>query len=159
LSVCLAGWLLMRHPVVCGYGQQRLNITASLSPSLSLSLSLSLSSPPQAHKAFVDMVDMSEYRTEIHPYYVYNYSPCRPDNAAYSFKEVRCSSLSSSQPPLATNLIMQPTPAKRYGALPSLAANIPLATNTRGAIVDSMFVHRGVVISRLDRIVFRQNCV
>eukprot|EP00947_MAST-08B_sp_MAST-8B-sp1_P003990 g3990.t1 len=40
-----------------------------------------------AHKDFVDMVDMSRYESDIFSHHVYNYSPCKPDNKAYSFSE------------------------------------------------------------------------
>ena len=33
-----------------------------------------------AHRDFVDMVDMSNYFSDIHPKHVYNHSPCKPDN-------------------------------------------------------------------------------
>lgn len=39
-----------------------------------------------AHKDFVNMVDMDQYLSEVHSRYVYNYSPCRPDNSAYKFR-------------------------------------------------------------------------
>jgi phenylpropionate dioxygenase-like ring-hydroxylating dioxygenase large terminal subunit len=40
-----------------------------------------------AHKDFVDMVDMSKYVSDIKADYVYNFSPCNPNNTAYSFSE------------------------------------------------------------------------
>lgn len=38
-----------------------------------------------AHKDFIDLVDMSKYSTTVAHKSVYNYSPCKPDNTAYSF--------------------------------------------------------------------------